>query len=260
MTLKNKRIWAVGLLLIALIGVSIPNAGCTKTAPATPSTTPAAFSVSNLLIEPSEVEAGAEVTVSAQISNTSSSEGGYTAELKVNGITGDSQNLTIPAGASLGVTFSVSKDTPGVYTIALGDLTGKFTVTGSAAAALRTATWSEAAVTVLFFKEIPDFRVRIRAKNEATIEGGPIPVTVSIGVSDGKLYFGGVYSAAYDYIVGAYAPIKTYTTYDGDKLWLTSLPSWVDPAKEFAPDVDTLPFVESVTTKKGEATLSYRWP
>jgi len=260
MTFKNKTIWAVGLSLVALIGVSILNAGCTNRAPTAPSPTPAAFSVSNLRIEPSETKAGEKVTVSAEVKNTGGSEGNYTAELKVNGITEDSQNLTIPSGASVAVIFSVLKDTSGVYQVTLGDLTGQFVVTGPAAAALRTVTWSEAAVTLLFFKEIPGLRVRILPKNEAVIEGGPIPITVSIGVSEGKIYFGGVYSEAYDYVTAGHDVIKTYTKYDGDRLWLIALPPWVDPGKEFAPDVDTLPFVESVSTKKGEASLTYRWP
>jgi uncharacterized protein (DUF58 family) len=258
--LKNKRIWAIGLALVVLMGIGVVNTGCANAVPTAPSPTPAAFSVSNLHIEPSEAKAGEEVTVSAEVSNTGSGEGGYTAELRVNGVTEKSQNLTIPAGASLGVTFSVSKDTPGVYAVALGDLTGQFVVTGPAAVALRSATWSEAAVTLLFFKEIPELRVRILPKNEAVIEGALVPITVSIGVSEGKIYFGGVYSAAYDYIAGGHDVIKTYTKYDGDKLWLTSLPPWVDPGKEFAPDVDKLPFVESISTKKGEASLTYRWP
>ena len=106
---------------------------------------------------------------------------------------------------------------------------------------------------------MPEYTVHIQSKNKAVIEGGPMPVQVSIGVSEGKIYFG-VPSMAYDYIAGGHGVIKTYTEYDGDKLWLTALPPWVDPSKEIAPDVDKLPYVESVTTKGGEATLTYRWP
>jgi len=259
MILKNKRIWAAGLSLVALIGVSILNAGCTNTAPTAPSPTQAAFSVSNLRIEPSETKAGEKVTVSAEVKNTGGSEGSYTAELKVNGVTEDSQNLTIPSGASVGVTFSVSKDTPGVYQVTLGNLTAQFAVTETTASASRTAIWSDGVVTQLLFKEMPEFTVHIQSKNKAVIEGGPMPVEVSIGVSEGKIYFG-VPSMAYDYIAGGHGVIKTYTEYDGDKLWLTALPPWVDPSKEIAPDVDKLPYVESVTTKGGEATLTYRWP
>lgn len=255
----NKTIWAVGLSLVALIGVSIPNAGCTNTVPTAPSPTPAAFSVSNLRIEPSETKAGEKAIVSAEVKNIGGSEGSYAAELKVNGVTEDSKSLTIPSGASVGVTFSVSKDTPGVYQVALGNLTGQFVVTKTTASASRTATWSDGVVTQLLFKEMPGYNVHIQSNNIAVVEGGPMPVEVSIGVSEGKIYFG-VPSFAYDYMAGGNGVIKTYTKYDGDKLWLTALPPWVNPGKEIAPDVDKLPFVESVTTKGGEATLTYRWP
>jgi hypothetical protein len=259
MTFKNKTIWAMGLSLVALIGVSIFNAGCTNIAPTAPSPTPIAVSVSNLRIEPSEAKAGGKVTVSAEVKNTGGSEGSYTAELKVNGVTEGSQNLTIPAGATVDVTFSVSKDNPGVYQVALGNLTGQFVVSETAKSALRTAIWSDSVVTQLLFKEMPEYTIHIQSKNKAVVEGGPMPIEVSIGVSEGKIYFG-VPSMAYDYIAGGHGVIKTYTEYDGDKLWLTALPPWVDPSKEIAPDVDKLPYVELITTKGGEATLTYRWP
>jgi hypothetical protein len=229
--------------------------------------------VSNLRIEPSEIKAGEKATVSAEVKNTGGSEGSYTAELKVNsitegshvaelevnGMTESSQNLTIPSGASSGITFTVSKDTPGVYQVTLGGLTGQFIVIEAATSVSRTAIWSDSLVSQLLFKEMPEYTVHIMGKNEAVVEGGPIGVTVSVGVSEGKIYFG-VPSWAYDHIVGGHKVIKTYTEYDGSKLWLTDLPPWVDPTKEIAPDVDRLPYVESVTTKGGVATLTYRWP
>jgi hypothetical protein len=49
-------------------------------------------------------------------------------------------------------------------------------------------------------------------------------------------------------------------SYDHGKIFLTGLPRWVDPRKEIAPDVDRLPFVDSVMTRKGEITWTYRWP
>ena len=259
MTFKNKIIWAVGLSLVVLMGISILNAGCSQTVPTASSSTPAAFQVSNLRIEPSEIKTGEKATVSAEVKNTGGSEGSYTAELKVNGMTESSQNLTIPSGASSGITFTVSKDTPGVYQVTLGGLTGQFIVIEAATSVSRTAIWSDSLVSQLLFKEMPEYTVHIMGKNEAVVEGGPIGVTVSVGVSEGKIYFG-VPSWAYDHIVGGHKVIKTYTEYDGSKLWLTALPPWVDPTKEIAPDVDRLPYVESVTTKGGAATLTYRWP
>lgn len=257
--MRNKRIWATGLALLVLMGIGVDNTGCANAVPTAPSSTPAIFSVINLRIEPSEISVGEKATVSAEIKNTGGSEGSYIAELKVNGETEDSQNLTVPSGASVDVTFSVSKDTPGLYQVTLGNLTGQFEVTGTTESATRTAVWSDAVVTQLLFKEMPGFIVHIQSKNKAVVEGGPIGVTVTIGVADGKIYFG-VPPMAYDYMAGGHSVIKTYTEYDGDKLWLTALPPWVDPTKEIAPDVDRLPFVESVTTSSGEVTITYRWP
>ena len=260
MFLRDKRILAMSLLLLALTGIGILNMGCSSgTTPTVPPPTPAAFTISNLIIEPSGVKAGEEVKVSVEVSNTGSSEGSYTAEMQVNGVTESSQNLSIPAGASLDATFNVMKDIPGTYQVRIADLSGQFVVTEAVVSATRTVVWSDSVVTQLLFKEMPEYTVHMLSNNKAIVEGGPIGITVTIGVSDGKIYFG-VPSMAYDYIAGGNAVIKTYTEYDGDKLWLTALPPWVDPAKEIAPDVDKLPFVESVTTKGGEATLTYRWP
>ena len=257
MLLNDKRFWAVSLLLIALMVVSVLSAGCaSKIEPITP----AAFAVSNLSIEPLEAMAGEEVTVAAEVNNTGGSEGSYTAELKVNGVTEDTRNINIPAGASLGVTFNISRDNPGVYEITLGGLTGQFVVTEAAVQNIRSATWSDAVVTRLLFEEMPEVTVRIRPGNKAEIEGAPLPMTVSIGASEGKIYFDRVSSMVYGIIAAGNPAVEACTEYDGGKIWLMSLPAGVDPSEVFAPDVDRLPFVESVTTSKGEVTLTYRWP
>lgn len=256
--MKNKRIWIVGSVL-SLLMIGIFCSGCGSAAPAATTPTAAAFSVSSLSIEPAEVKVGEEATVSADVKNTGGSEGDYTAELKVNGVTESSQNLTIPAGEDVSVTFSLSEDTPGVYTITLGSLTGQFVVTEAVVSAPRTVTWSDDMVTQLLFKDMPEYTIHILSNNKAVVEGGPMGITVTIGVSDGQIYFG-VPSTAYDYIAGGHDVIKTYTEYEGDKLWLTALPPWVDPSTQIAPDVDKLPYVESITTKGGEATITYRWP
>ena len=255
--MKNKGIWVAVLALVILTGIGALNGGCNSTA-STSSRTPAAFSVTNLSIQPSEINAGEKVIASAEVKNTGGSEGSYTAELKVNGVTEDSQNLTIPASSSVNISFTVAKDVPGVYQVALDNATGQFVVE-AVPVALRTVIWSDEMVTQLLLKEMPGYTVHILSNNKGVVDGGPIPVQVTVGVSEGKIFFG-VPFWAYGEIAGEHSTLKTYTEYDGNKLWLTSLPPWVDPTKEIAPDVDKLPFVESVTTKGGEATLTYRWP
>lgn len=257
MLLNDKRLWASSLLLICLMCFGVLILGCTsKEGPIMP----AAFTVSNLSIEPLEAMAGEEVTVAADVNNTGGSEGSYTAELKVNGVTEDTRNIDIPAGASLGVTFNISKDNPGVYEVTLGGLDGQFVVTETAAREIRSATLSDAILTELLFKEMPEAKVRTRLGNKAGIEGVGLPMTVSIGVSEGKIYFGGVSSMIYNIIADVDPGVKSCTKFESDKIWLLSLPPRVDPRELFAPDVDRLPFVESVTTGKGEVAVTYRWP
>ena len=257
MQLNDKRLWAAILLPIALMGITVANIGCTPTTePAAPTPTPAAFTVSNLSIESSEVQTGEEITITAEVSNTGGSEGSYTAELQVNDEAESVQVITIPAGESMVITFSLSKDTPGTYEVMLSELTGQFVVTETVPI-LRSVTWSDAVVTELLAKELPDIRIYILPGNEAAIEGALIPLTVSIGVSEGKVYFGRLSSMTYDFLVAGYPDIESYTEYDGNKLWLIDLPPDVDPSEMFAPDVDKLPFVDSVTTTEGEITLTY---
>jgi hypothetical protein len=62
------------------------------------------------------------------LTNIGGSRGDYTAELKIDGITNQSQKLTLPAGANCMLCFKVAKGLPGTYKISLGDLSGQFTV------------------------------------------------------------------------------------------------------------------------------------
>jgi len=89
---------------------------------------PAAFTYSNLLVNPSTVETGSPVTVTVAVSNTGGQSGATTVELKVNGAIADTKSVTINAGSSTTATFTVTKSTAGTYTIGVGSLTGSFTV------------------------------------------------------------------------------------------------------------------------------------
>ena len=150
----------------------------------------------------------------------------------------------------------------------MGNLTGQLVVTEPeagpvtepASGSLRSVTWSNAEVTQLLFKEAPGVTVRVKKDNKAVIGNILQSAEVSVGVSEGKIYFDGVSSNLYNLLAGASPVIKSYLELDGKKVWLTTLPPWVDPGEVFAPDVDKLPLFESVTTLEGEATVTYRWP
>ena len=89
---------------------------------------PAKFEVSNLSISPREVKAGESVTISADIANLGRSSGSYTAILKINSSQVKTKALTLSAGESQVVSFTVVKESSGTYTVELGGLAGTFTV------------------------------------------------------------------------------------------------------------------------------------
>jgi hypothetical protein len=89
---------------------------------------PPDFRLSNLAINPDEVEVCETAVITATLTNIGGSRGGYTAELKIDGITNQVQKLTLSAGADCVLCFKVSKGLPGTYKVALGDLSGQFTV------------------------------------------------------------------------------------------------------------------------------------
>jgi hypothetical protein len=83
---------------------------------------------SNLVISPEEVDVCESVTITATVKNIGGSRGSYTAELKVDGITNQAEKVTLSAGADCMLCFKVAKGLPGTYKVALGDLSGQFTV------------------------------------------------------------------------------------------------------------------------------------
>lgn len=89
---------------------------------------PPDFHLSNLEINPSEVNTGENVIVTAKIANIGGTQGTYIAELKIDGITDQTEKIIIPAGTDYMFVFKVSRDSPGTYTVALGEFTGKFVV------------------------------------------------------------------------------------------------------------------------------------
>lgn len=94
----------------------------------TPAATPAGFTVSNLSVIPSVVVPGEQVTISAIVTNTGGCEGCYNAILKINGEEEAKKDVTVTAGKSETVTFTVAKDTLGSYTININGRLGQFRV------------------------------------------------------------------------------------------------------------------------------------
>jgi len=89
---------------------------------------PAAFSVSSLSVLPAEVEPGETVTITVLVANTGGESGSYTVVLKIDGVKEAEERVTVAAGESQDVSFSVIRDEPGTYSVSVDGLSGSFTV------------------------------------------------------------------------------------------------------------------------------------
>jgi hypothetical protein len=89
---------------------------------------PPDFRLSNLDINPSKVDSGEKVVITAKITNVGGTQGRYTAELKVDDCTVQTEEVTVAAGTDSTLSFGICADLPGTYTVTLGELTGKFMV------------------------------------------------------------------------------------------------------------------------------------
>ena len=89
---------------------------------------PAAISITNLLIMPDRVTQGSSVGIIATATNDNQYTIARSIELIINGEVKDSCEITIASGESQEVTFITIAETPGDYEIAIGDSTGKFSV------------------------------------------------------------------------------------------------------------------------------------
>ena len=90
---------------------------------------PAAFTVSALTINPSEVSVGEEVNISVMVKNTGDLGGTHTVTLKINDAVEAIENVTVAGGSERPVTFTVTEDVEGTYSVEVDGLTGTFTVT-----------------------------------------------------------------------------------------------------------------------------------
>ncbi len=104
----------------AIIGVVIP--------PEPVEPEPDAFTPSSLKLSPVEVNIGDEVTISLFVVNTGGKSGSYKVTLKVNGVVAATKEVTVSTGLSKEVTFAISKDIAGTYSVDVNGLTDSFTV------------------------------------------------------------------------------------------------------------------------------------
>jgi hypothetical protein len=79
-------------------------------------------------VTPSEVRPKEEVTISTVVTNTGGSDGSYTVVLKINGVAERTKEFTIGAGTSETVSFTIAKDSEGVFGVNINGKTGQFAV------------------------------------------------------------------------------------------------------------------------------------
>jgi hypothetical protein len=81
------------------------------------------FELSNLTVSPQEVEVGQSTTISVDVIHTGGPEGTYLVILKIDGVQVDDQNVAVASGATQSASFTVTKEEPGSYIIAVNGLT-----------------------------------------------------------------------------------------------------------------------------------------
>jgi len=102
--------------------------GSAACAPVAPAEEAEEFEVSSLEVQPDACPSGDTVTVTVDVKNVGGREGTYTATLKINGVEVDTKDVVVSAGDTETISFEITKDAPGMYTIDLEGLTGAFKV------------------------------------------------------------------------------------------------------------------------------------
>lgn len=127
---------------------------------------PATFTTSDLLVTPATVEAGKNVTVTMNVTNTGELSGIYTAALKVEGTVEDSKEVTVKAGETLPVSFTLTRAQTGVYTLSVDALKGSFT-------ALKPATflYSNLVINPIIVEPNQDVAVGFQIVNSGEVNG-----------------------------------------------------------------------------------------
>ena len=92
---------------------------------------PASCTVSDLSVTPGEAKPSEQVTISAVVTNSGGSEGSCIVVLKINDIVDSKKEVSVGVGKNETVTFTVSKDTAGIYTVKIDDEVGQFVVIAS---------------------------------------------------------------------------------------------------------------------------------
>ena len=89
---------------------------------------PAAFSAGDLTISPLELLTGGRVTFSIVLTNTGGLSGTHDVSLKIDGADIETKQVTLDAGKSQKVTFTMAQEKAGTYSVEIEGLSGSFVV------------------------------------------------------------------------------------------------------------------------------------
>ncbi len=87
------------------------------------------FTLSDLTVTPGEVMSGEQVTITVTVTNEGNVSGTYTVVLKISGVVEASNDITLDAGESGDVSFTVVRTINGYYSVTIGGLSDSFVVT-----------------------------------------------------------------------------------------------------------------------------------
>jgi hypothetical protein len=129
---KTKLILLITVACLAIIGLSLACSSLSELAvtqeAGAEEALPTVFQISGLSIVPAKVTTGEPVFITAKVTNTGETDGICEVELKINDVSEASNEVAVPAGGTQNLIFSVSRDVPGIYQVALGKLAGEFAV------------------------------------------------------------------------------------------------------------------------------------
>jgi len=88
------------------------------------------FVASGLSVNPTEVYIGEGVTIGTLITNTGNLAGSYKVILRIDNVVMDTREVTLEAGASKVLTFTIAKNVAGTYEVTIDSLSGTFVARG----------------------------------------------------------------------------------------------------------------------------------
>ena len=89
---------------------------------------PAAFTLSNITINPIQADLGEPITIGFNITNIGETEGAYVANLTIKNQFRENQTIAVSPGATVTAQFTVMETVEGNYSVRIGELSGSYLI------------------------------------------------------------------------------------------------------------------------------------